>query len=70
MAMSRKNYEAFASALASTRPRGYGKAYGDLADAAAVSQWQWDVSVLMGVLQEDDPRFDPVKFKEACRYYE
>jgi hypothetical protein len=71
MSMSKKHYEAFAKALAATRPRGFARGYGDLADAAAVTQWECDVNTIIGAMQEDgNERFDPVRFKEACRYYD
>lgn len=62
--MSRKDYEAFAVALASVRPE-----YTDHADKeswAQERQWESCVRAVGDVLAADNSRFDRVRFVQAC----
>lgn len=55
--MTRKHFTAIAKALATTRPSG---------DAKRVAQWLRDVEAMANTCAETNPRFDRVRFVDAC----
>lgn len=57
--MSKKDFEAIAEAMLSSKP--------DAKSKAALAQWEKDVEALARVCGGQNPRFDHGRFVRACR---
>lgn len=57
--MSKNDYVAIARALASTRPTPF-------INPDKSRQWEMDLEAICHVLEQDNSRFDKVRFLEAC----
>ena len=60
--MTRKHFNRLAKIMAEHRPI---NVFGDVSPCIKV--WEWILDDLVEFCQEENPRFDPVRFRDACR---